>query len=229
MFCRNGFAKQTLFSRLHLAVAAVLFLSQSACTTEKSPFSIDEAAVRKVAADVNVESICAREDLRWFVSESGHEVDLENETLPRALFLASEADLLIEKRTVDGGVSRVMIREVFGGGRGPEIRCAEKVEGFGSQFGMTMTGLVKFDTLNRPTGSGFALRQFFFYQDHSGYGVVVSNPQLTSPIFDLRKLVRGGVAPGKLIRTGERSYLLRYLRTREDGVRASLLIRLELI
>lgn len=235
MFGRASSSKPKLFSNFQFIAISICLL---ACTAEKSPLSVTPGEVQKAVAGINAEPTCAHEDLSFFTRKNlGEVIDLDNEVLPRGLFLASLSELLIEKRPETGeesqgsseGKARVLIREVVGSGRGAEIRCAENVEKFGAEFGLTMTGLVKFETLNRPTGSGFALRQFFFFQDRSGYGVVVSNPKLTSPIFDLRKLIRGGVAPGQLIRTGDRNYVLRYSRELEGGVRARLIIHLDLI
>lgn len=231
MFGRASSTKLKLFPAFRFVALAIGLPALVACTAEKTPLTVDsgELPVQRAIAGINAEPTCAHEDLSLFNRRDvGEVIDLESEILPRGLFLARVSELLIEKRT-ETDIAKVLIREVVGGGRGAEIRCAENVDKFGFQFDMTMTGLVKFETLNRPTGSGFALRQYFFFQDQSGYGVVVSNPKLTSPIFDLRKLIRGGVAPGQLIRTGERTYLLRYIREREGGVRARLLIHLDLI
>lgn len=229
MLGRAGSSKPKLFSKLPFVAFSFCLSLQLACTAEKSPLTASSGeGLQKAVAGTNAEPTCVHEDLSLFNRKNlGEVIDLDNEVLPRGLFLASRSELLIEKR--GEGAARVLIREIVGSGRGAEIRCAENVEKFGTEFGLTMTGLVKFETLNRPTGSGFALRQFFFFQDPSGYGVVVSNPQLTSPIFDLRKLIRGGVAPGQLIRTSDRTYIIRYARELEGGVRARLIIHLDLI
>lgn len=231
-------SKRLSFRSLLAISATLLFgFSQMACTGEKLPTlhtDPGELPVQKALAGVGAQAACAPEELHSFErTELGVPIDLEREALPRGLFLAKVSELLIEKRTetqtAAQTTSRLLVREVVGSGRGAEIRCAENVEGFGHDFDVTMTGLVKFETSERPTGSGFVLRQFFFFQDMDGFGVVVSNPKLSSPIFDLKKLIRGGVAPGQLVRTGERSYLIRYVRERENGVRARLVIHLDLI
>lgn len=221
--------KRLLFHSL-LAPLVVFCCLAIGCTGEKvSPLNngASEFSVQKALGTSGAHEACTSEELLSFErAELGETISLDHDSLPRGLFLAKDSELLIERKA-DSSYSRVLVRETVGSKRGAEIICAENVEGFGTDFDFSMTGLVKFETSERTTGSGFVLRQFFFFQDLMGFGVIVSNPKISSPIFDLRNLIRGGVAPGKLMRTGDRSYILRYVRERENGVRARLVIHLE--
>jgi hypothetical protein len=204
----------------------------AACTGERNAnIKATELSLGAKAATTTAAAVaCSTEELAAFERNDGEVIDLDRESLPRGLFLATASEMLIEKKS-DAGAARALIREVIGG-KGAEISCSENVEKLGQDFDMVMTGLVKFETTERPLGSGFVSRQFFFFQDKNGYGVVLSNPKPTSQSLDqttdLRKYLRGGVPAGQLVRLSERAYLLRYLRER-DGVRARLLVRLELI
>ena len=210
------------------AIAALISLMSVACTGERGSqlATSGDFATQKAVDGTGAQAICHPDEYQNFERVGGYVVDLDRDQLPRGLFLASASELLIEKKGEPH--TRVLIREAVGG-KGAEIRCAENVDRLGPEFDLTMTGLVKFETAENPLGKGFTLRQFFFFQDRTGFGVVMSNPKLSSPVFDLRKLVRGGLAPGQLVRTGERSYLLRYSREREGGIRARLIVHLDLI
>jgi hypothetical protein len=220
------FSVMSISSTSVILVASVLMMA--ACTGEKnSALKAAELGVNAKAVASTASNIaCSSEDLAVFDRNDGEVIDLDRESLPRGLFLATASEMLIEKKT-DTGSARALVREVIGG-KGAEITCSEAVEKFGQDFDMVMTGLVKFETTEKSLGSGFVSRQFFFFQDKNGYGVVLSNPKPSAQNNDLKKYLRGGVPVGQLVRMSDRSYLLKYMRER-DGVRARLLVRLELV
>jgi hypothetical protein len=191
------------------------------------------ATTSKSVAGGLVTEACTTEDFAPFEHTDGEVVDLDRESLPRGLFLATLAEMAIEKKTEGSSVpARLIVREVSGG-KGAEINCADGIERLGSDFEMALTGLVKFETTQKPEGSGFTSRQFFFFQDKDGYGVVLSNPKhligslsRQQPV-DLRQILRASPASPQLLRVNDRSYLLKYTRER-DGVRGYLLIHLAL-
>lgn len=215
-----------------IAMAAILPFAcvLPACTGDKSgALSETKSAVSgiaKVAQTPATNVTCASEELQAFERQDGEVLDLERENLPRGLFLAKASELLIEKKS-ESSFARAIVREVIGG-KGAEIACAEGIENLGPDFDMAISGLVKFDTTERPQGSDFVSRQFFFYQDRTGYGVVLSNPRLASQSVDLKRQIRSGSAMAQLVRLSPRGYLLKYQRER-DGVRARLFVHLELI
>jgi len=210
----------------------ILFSALMGCTAEKAGHPSGKANQALVAAKsmVGLTSTvtCNLEDYARFERSTGDIVDLDRENLPRGLFLATQAEMLIEKKPETGSpATRVIVREE-NVGKGGEIVCAEGLERLGADFEMALSGLVKFETREKPEGSGFISRQFFFFQDKEGYGVVLSNPKQISgrtPL-DLRKILRASPAAPQLYRNGDRSYTLRYSRER-DGVRGQLLVHLE--
>lgn len=215
-------------------LASGLILTLMGCTPEHGVGpAANKAGDTAVAAKTSMVGLtstvaCNPDDVAHFDRVAGELVDLDRENLPRGLFLATQAEMLIEKKPDAGqSATRVIVREE-NVGKGAEIVCAEGLERLGADFEIALTGLVKFVTTDKPEGSGFTLRQFFFFQDKDGYGVVLSNPkQLASRTpLDIRKLLRSSPGAPQLFRNGDRAYTLRYLRER-DGVRGQLLVRLE--
>jgi hypothetical protein len=142
------------------------------------------------------------------------------------MFLASNIEMLIERKSETGSMSRVLLREAVAG-KNAEIVCSEGVEKFGPDFEMALSGLAKFETSEKSPPTGFVLRQFFFFQNRAGHGLIVSNPGLANSAVDLKKILQHHGAT-QLIRLGEKSYQVKYLRER-DGVRARMLIHLDVI
>ncbi len=228
------------FNRLGLSCLLALLLIGIGCTAGKngpgsaiksSNQSAELTASKSVAGGLGAVA-CAADDFALFENTDGDVVDLDRETLPRGLFLATLAEMAIEKKAEGSTPARLIVREVSGG-KGAEITCADGIERLGPDFEMALTGLVKFETTLKPAGSGFTSRQFFFFQDKDGYGVVLSNPKhLISSLnrqqpVDLRQILRASPASPQLLRVSDRAYLLKYTRER-DGVRGYLLIHLAL-
>ncbi len=222
---------QALSKALLLSGVALLASGNLACTGEK-PGSMpqikapDREGPTKALATKGEAPICSPEEINAFERQEGEVVDLDRESLPAGLFLATVSEILVEKRN-EMSISRMLVREQVGA-KAAEIVCAEGTDKFGQDFELSLAGLVKFDTTEKPQGSGFTLRQFYLYQDKSGYGVVLSNPRLNPANAELKKLVKGVFANGQLSRLNENEYVLRYARER-DAVRARLQIRLELV
>jgi hypothetical protein len=173
---------------------------------------------------------CAPEDLAIFDRQGdgqvGEKVDLE--ALPRGLYLATVSDMLLEKQSDTNLPNpRVLIRDVPGS-KGGEVICNENLEGFGHDFQMSVTGIVKFDTTTNPHGADFTARQFYFYSDKNSQGVVLSHPTFSSPL-ELRKLVEGRNSVVRFNRLADKSYLMSFTRRKANGVRARLLVHLELV
>lgn len=223
---------QGLVSKRAVPLAGlILFSLLMGCTPEKAGTqaskSGDTLVSSKSMVGLTSTVVCNADDFTRFERPAGEPVDLDREALPRGVFLATQAEMLIEKKSDAAPATRVIVREE-NVGKGGEIVCAEGLERLGTDFEMALSGLVKFETKEKPEGSGFVSRQFFFFQDKDGYGVVLSNPkQLSSrtPV-DLRKLLRASPAAPQLYRNNDRSYTLRYARER-DGVRGQLLVHLE--
>lgn len=198
-------------------------------TTQLSRPGASLAKANANAVSEGTEPTCTTEDISGFNKQSGQVFDLEREKLPKGLFLASAAELLIEKKQDTQVVARVLVHETIGG-KESEIRCSESLERFGQDFDMTMTGLVKFESadVGGPT-SKFVQRQFFFFKNRTGYGAVVSNPKTPLTTGDLQKAILSTGAQAQLIRFGDRDFAIRYVREREGGVKAILMVKLELI
>jgi hypothetical protein len=218
--------------------ASCLFLlTAAACTSERNSAKTSEknlvasATLTKSVVGGGSQVGCRPEDLSGFTSlenSSPDVFDLEHEELPRGLFLATKAEMRIEKKPdVLAGPSRIVVHETMGGNA--EIVCAEGLDRLGVDFEMAISGLVKFQTNERPEGSGFTSRQYFFFQDKDGYGLVLSNPkQLTHQLpLDLRKTLRSSPSSPQLIRLNDRTFILKYSREVE-GVHADLLVYLDL-
>lgn len=219
----------------------VILASITACTGEKS--ATPDSAANGLANSLKPESIaaqtaggnasCSASDLAIFKRGDAEIVDLTHESLPRGLFLGRSAELLIEK-TTDAGLARILVREVTGGKKA-RIVCAYGVDKIAQDsFDVSLTGLVKFDTSEKPEGTNFTLRQYFFYQDRTGFGAVFSNPKSlatsatsVAPVaMDLKRQLSTPSQTGEILRWPDHTYALRYQRER-DGIRARLIIHLE--
>jgi len=236
----GGVMELIRFNRLGFGCLLSLLLIGLGCTAGKSgsdtPVKTSQpselTASKSVAGALNAVA-CTSDDFAAFEQTDGDVVDLDREALPRGLFLATLAEMAIEKRAEgSSGSARLIVREVSGG-KGAEIACADGIERLGADFEMVLTGLVKFETTQKPEGSGFTSRQFFFFQDKDGYGVVLSNPKhlVTSinrqqPV-NLRQFLRANPASPQLVRVNDRSYMLKYIRER-NGVRGYLIVHLAL-
>lgn len=215
-----------------------IFIAATGCTAGKGggqtaqikSQQANELIAAKSIAGGGMAVACNPEDFATFERVDGEALDLERETLPRGLFLATLAEMAIEKKG-EPLPTRLIVREATAG-KGAEIACADGLDRLGNDFEMVLTGLVKFDTKEKPEGSGLTSRQFFFFQDKSGYGVVFSNPKhlvngLNRVPLDLRQILRASPASPQLFRVSDRAYVLKYAKERE-GVRGYLLIHLML-
>jgi hypothetical protein len=227
----------------------VPFLFMLACTNGKSisvspGLSSGAAAVRPSETthdpshDLTHESIdaktlatpraCAPEDLAMFDRQDGAGIDLEHVTLPRGLYLATVSDMLLEKQNDSGIPTRILIREIPGLAKGGEVICNENLEGFGNDFQMSVTGIVKFDTTNNSQGADFTARQFYVFSDKNTQGIVLSHPTFSAPL-ELRKLIKGHNSVVHFVRLSDKSYLMTFTRRKAGGIRARLLVHLELV
>ena len=170
--------------------------------------------------------VCTPELLMGFEKSEGEVVDLDHQTLPRGLYLATLSEVLLEKK-IDASTEVRLLAQEVPGSRNGEILCSENMDKLLPQFDITITGLMKFDTSVHALGDQFTARQFYVFSDPSGHGVVLSNPDLGSTGQDLRRFLNSGPARGQIYRISEREYQLRLFRER-DGARVRLLIRLEL-
>jgi hypothetical protein len=232
----SGDAMNTRFFDRHLSkvVQILALMLLMACSNQK-PTEIATSGEAEAAKSITEAEYlpCAQVELAALSRPEGVVVDFEKENLPKGLFLASRSELLIEKLGDATTVppqpgAHVLIREIHGG-KDAEIKCADGVERLGTDFDLTLTGPVKFETSTHPWGSGFVLRQFFFFLNRKGYGAVISNPKPGATVVDLRRLLREGVTPGQLFRVNDHAFVIRYVRERESGVRATLSIRLDRI
>ena len=226
----------TLFFKLRalLAVSAPVFFTFAfaACTnsagslmtTTSSNVSTPSFKSAAITPTIN----CMNDQVVEFGKPEGELLDLDREPLAKGLYLASVSQLMLEKR-IDGtsDVARLMAREVAGTKIG-EILCTENMEKLTSDFDMSITGLIKFDTGTNPNGDSFTARQFYVFSDQRGRGVVLSNPDLGARAQDLKRFLSTGVARGQFYRLNDRAYMLRFVRERE-GARILLTIRLDLI
>jgi hypothetical protein len=205
-----------------------------ACTSERrgleSETSVAAKPIGSQSVGANSQS-CTSIDLSSFEKPAGEVIDLNREALPKGLYLATLSEVFLEKKSekqIEGApVVRFLAREVAGSRNG-EIVCSENIEKVGPDFDLAIMGLVKFDTSRNPNGDDFTARQFYVFSDRSGYGVILSNPEIASKEHDLKKFLNSGMSRGQLVRLSEREYALRMVRER-DGVRVRLSIRLELV
>ena len=226
-------------------IAALLpFLFTLACTSGKSDFNFNPAisssngALKAIDQSIDAKVLetphtCAAEDLAMFDRQEnqkidqkfGQEVDLE--TLPRGLYLATVSDMLLEKQNGTGAPTRILIREIPGG-KGGEVVCNENLEGFGHDFQISVTGLVKFDTTSNPQGADFTARQFYVFSEKNTQGIVLSHPTFSAPL-ELKKLIQGRNSVVHFVHLADKSYLMSFMRRKSGGVRARLLVHLELV
>lgn len=223
--------------KIRICLSAI-FIALAGCTSGKdgvpssqikSPNANELIAAKSVAGG-GMAIACNAEDFVSFERLEGEVIDFEREGLPRGLFLATLAEMAIEKKG-EPQPTRLIVRETTGG-KGAEVACADGLDRLGTDFEMVITGLVKFDTKEKPEGTGFTSRQFFFFQDKAGYGVVFSNPKhlvsgLNRRPLDLRQILRTSPGSPQLVRINDRAYILRYAKER-DGVRGYLLVHLNL-
>lgn len=208
---------------------AVLFLAFSiSCTADKNVGinHNDEMLTTKTLA---ASGGCGVEDILPFDRTDGEVIDLTHESLPRGLFLGHHSEFLIEKKA-EGGVARVLVREAVGG-KNADVVCADNLEKIPPEgIDISITGLVKFDTTENPLGVNLTHRQFFFYQDKTGFGAILSNPKSTAAavMMDNKKPFNLPGQTVQLIRLADKSYQLKYFRER-DGIRARLIVHFETV
>lgn len=231
---KNFYYSTHFFGRTALLSLSVLLgagLGLSACTNDRSTAS-STTHLTALSGSEKAKSVggdgCVAEELAEFDRVEGEVVDLERDTLPRGIFLATESEMLLEKPAASDKKpetsARILVREVTGGKRDAEIACSENAERFSEGFEMSISGLVKFDTVANPAGGDFTSRQFYVFADRKGRGVVVSNSKLLGRERSLKQLL----STGQFIRLDDRHYLVKTMRER-DGSRARLIVRLELI
>jgi hypothetical protein len=220
------FSEVAFSSSVAIGLGAILGLS--ACTNDKSA-SVSPTQVTSLAAAEKAKGneACAAEDLVDFERAEGEVVDLEHETLPRGIFLATESLMLLEKPAVAGKTdapTRLLVREMTGEKLDAEIVCSENTERLADGFDISVSGVVKFDTVSTAAGADFTSRQFYVYADKNGRGVVVSNSKLMGRERALKQLIAGG----QFVRLDDRHFVVKTSRER-DGAKARLQIKLELI
>ncbi len=177
-------------------------------------------------------SSCSSDETAGFTRDDGERFDPMS--LPTGLYVASTIQLFLEKTNAPGEApSRALVREVIGSDKGVEIVCADGLEKFGNDFDFSVTGLVKFVASAQKVAGDFSFRQVFFYQNKLDTGAIVSNPQLTSQAIHaaagaglgLTELLHHG--GGQLFRLADSTYRLKYVRDRDSGLHAKLIIDLD--
>lgn len=209
-----------------------------ACTGEKNPSgnfkssgpsalsAKDESLKGKLTSET---SQCSVENVAHFDSAEGETIDLTRDQMPRGLYLAQYSEFIIEKKS-ETGIARAIFRE-SAGAKSAEVICADSFERVPPEaIDIAMTGLVKFDLSGNSSGVGFTQRQFFFYQNKSGFGANFSNPKslLNSGSIDLKRFLSAQAPLIQVVRLSDKLFLLKYSRETE-GVRGRLHIHLELI
>jgi len=230
--------------------AVAVMIALAACTNDRgglsrsslSEFSNEPSVVAKAVA-------CSSEELSRFEAPDVESIDLDRESLPRGLYLATLAEMLLEKKAESAPV-RLLVREIPGGKQDAEIICSENVGKLGSAFEMAITGVVKFESGAASQGSSQGLsqgtnfqqgmsqgsniitrvtsRQFYVYVKGAEHGVILSNPKTAARSTNLKQALADSGSVGQITKLDERHYLLKFTRERE-GVRARLLVQLELI
>ena len=204
-----------------------------ACTAEKNAPSSLNAELNTGSSKTSTANVlCGADEVGAFDRNDGETIDLSLDGLPRGLYLARYSELLIEKKS-DAGVARAIVREAAGGkstgGQSAEFACADGLEKIAPEaIDIALTGLVKFDTSEKQAGSSITQRQFFFFQDKTGFGAVISNPKPLAGQVDLKKLFVAQPANVQMVRMPDHTYVLKYQRER-DGVRARLQVHLDLV
>lgn len=220
---------QTVSTVLCLSAGAVLWLGACSVDTPSNESGVVKALAAPPSAAVTAKadtSACQPEELAAFDKVSGDEVDLERESLPRGLYLATVSEMLLEKKGEPP--VRLLVREVPGGKHQGDIVCSENFDRLGELFEMSITGVVKFETVTNPQGAGLTSRQFFMFSNQADNGVVLSNPKLADQNRTFKQVVTSPASAAQLYRLNERHYLLKSVRER-DGVRVRLMIHLEMI
>lgn len=227
-----------------------------AASLEKAS-EVSVAPALKSLVDAGPLPLCRSEDLLPFDRIDGDIIDLDQENLPRGIYLARVSEMLVEKKNEGQSPSRILVREINSSqgslavAKGAEVICAENLERFGTDFESSLNGLVKFEVNDKSTassaGGGSIFRQYYFFQDPTGYGVVISNTRrplnLTAaasnavgvghqlnvhPLVEAKKLLQEGPSAPQIIRVSDHEYVLKYIRDRE-GARTTLMIHLDLI
>lgn len=221
------FQKFVKTRQLATVAPLITFLLLSACTGADSNFAREGVlsnSPNKLMESHSADGCDAGAMALLAQNSSGEPIELGAQELPRGLFLATMSELLLEKRDESAAV-RLLVREVPGDKRG-QIICSENLERLGENFEMSIAGLVKFTTIERPLGDGFVARQFYVYANGDQRGVILSNQRPTITDMDLRYWMSSGVSEGELRRLDDRTYLMKFIRER-DGVVARLAVQLE--
>jgi hypothetical protein len=222
---------------LALSLGAGVVLGLGACSVDNSGEHSQELSLASVAPTVlaqapgaektrSANDPCQPDELAAFDRTEGEEFDLEREVLPRGLYLATISEMLLEKKGEPP--TRMLIREIPGGKQQGEVLCAENLDRLGDSFDLSLSGVVKFETMTDTRGADLTLRQFTVFSSAKGHGAVITNPKLASRDKTLKSTLTSPLSSGQLSRIDDRHFMLKFIRER-DGVRARLQIRLELI
>lgn len=200
-----------------------------ACTNEPRATLNAEATVNAVSPESKAKATatCAPEMAKSFADTEGVFLDLDREALPKGLYLATLSELLLVKKSDGGKTGRLIAREMIGS-RASEILCAENMEAFGDDFNLALLAPVKFDLSESPEAGKLTVRQFYVFSDKNGRGLILSNPELDRRGQDLKTFLNSGASRGRIVRYSDRQYAIRLTRE-QDGARALLLIRLDLV
>jgi hypothetical protein len=215
-------------------IFAFILLGFTACSAERTQVKVSElnsresqsSAATEQAQKLTIVPPCSSSDLARFDKIDGDEIDIARDALPRGMYLATLSELLIEKKAEQSG--RLLARESLEEKQQAEIVCSENVEILGDSFELSLSGAVKFDTISDPGGGNLVSRQFLAFANQERHGVVISSTKLADRSRTFKQSVTSGIFIPTFSKIDERHFVLKLLKER-DGIRARLLIHLEMI